>query len=492
MKQRKSSGVIIRGGVLAALIAVFATIGIFIGLLLPSPFRAGGSDDTAPEAQSGEAAKQSPASGKPSGRPGESPEASPGADSGDAPSDASHTGASTSGASTAGDTSPDGTADGNPPPSDAPSANAAAALEPSPLQPPDDAPDPGRDDPVALRAREIVDSMTLYEKVCQMILVSTDGLTGVSGTTVAGSVTKAALEKYPVGGIGHSGSNIVSSEQILDFNTKVQTYVDIPLFLAVNEEGGRASRLKSRINAHSLGAMLSYENDGADVAYSNAVMLSDILKKHGFNTNYAPVADVWSNPDNTVIGDRAYSTDFDKAVELVAAAVRGFCDSNMICTVKHFPGHGDTSEDSHYSAAYINKTLDELRASELRPFAAGIAAGADMVMTGHLIVPEIDELPATLSKKILTGILREELGFDGVILTDALEMDAIKSHYTTQFVAVTAINAGVDMLMLPGDIGRSVTAIMDAVESGEITEARIDESVMRIIMLKLERGIIAE
>ena len=345
-------------------------------------------------------------------------------------------------------------------------------------------------DYVAVRIAEIVDSMSLHEKICQMLIVPLDTFVGVVGVTVAGEAVQDALAAFPVGGIIHFPPNIVSGEQVTLLNATLQELSDFPLLIAVDEEGGRVARLRSSIGAHSVRAMLTYEDDGPETAFDNAVVLSDVLKAHGFNTNFAPVADVWSNPSNRVIGDRAYSTDFDVAAELVAAAVRGFVESGIACSLKHFPGHGNTREDSHYSTAYVSRTLDELREEEFLPFESGIVAGADMVMTGHLIVPDVDELPATLSRVLLTDVLREELGFDGVIITDSLAMNAISNHFSVEFVAVTAVNAGVDIILMPVDVEETVAALVAAVLSGEVSESRIDESVSRIIRLKMNIGIV--
>jgi len=336
---------------------------------------------------------------------------------------------------------------------------------------------------------EIIGSMTLHEKICQMLIVSPDDMTGVTGTTVAGELTRSALEKYPVGGFIYFPQNISGGAQITSFNSALQEFSTIPMFIAVDEEGGRVTRL-GKLGVHSIKAMLRYENDGEETAFENALLLSQVLKEHGFNTNFAPVADVWSNSANTVIGDRAFSTDFELASRLVAAAVRGYRESGVACSLKHYPGHGNTREDSHHSTAYINKSLDELRGEEFKPFIAGIAAGADMVMTGHLIVPELDELPATLSRVLLTDILRNELGFNGVIITDSMAMSAVSHHFSADYVAVTAVQAGVDIILMPVDIDETIAALMDAVECGGISERRIDGSVRRILMLKISMGLI--
>jgi len=345
-------------------------------------------------------------------------------------------------------------------------------------------------DPVSVKIEDILNSMTLHEKVCQMLIITLDSVTGVTGTTIAGDITKEALDRFPVGGVIHFGPNITSGDQITLLNSTLQEISTIPLLIAVDEEGGRVARLRHSIRAHTINAMLTYENEGPEKAFENALILSDALKTHGFNTNFAPVADVWSNRANTVIGNRAFSTDFEIAADLVAAAVQGFNTGDIACSLKHFPGHGDTREDSHYSSAYLNKTLSELRDREFLPFVAGIAAGAHMVMTGHLIVPEIDELPATLSKTLLTDILRDELGFTGVIITDSLAMNAVSRNFTVEYIAVIAINAGVDILLMPASVEDTVNAIIEATQNSEITLERINESVRRIIKLKISIGLI--
>ena len=196
------------------------------------------------------------------------------------------------------------------------------------------------------------------------------------------------------------------------------------------------------------------------------------------------MADVWSNPDNPVIRTRAYSDDFFQAAELVAAAVEGFHAGGVVCTLKHFPGHGDTVSDSHYGAAYVTKSLEELRQEELLPFRAGIEAGADMVMIGHLTVPALDTMPAPFSHAVVTELLREELGFTGVVITDALEMGAL-GDYTSGEIAVLAVQAGVDLLLCPGDPAEALGALSQAVKEGELSRERIDESVLRILRMKL-------
>ena len=330
----------------------------------------------------------------------------------------------------------------------------------------------------------LLSDMTLREKICQMVIVHPSKLTGVSTVTVAGETTKAALEKYPVGGLIYDATNFVSVEQTKTMLDKTQSYSKIPLIMTLDEEGGRVNRLMHTLKTTYVRPMYEYKDQGYDKAKENAFTIAKDIKEFGFNMDLAPVADVWSNPANTVIGDRAYSDDFEQAAELIPAAVEGFHDGGVACVLKHFPGHGDTSEDSHYGSAYVYKSLDDLEKDELMPFRAGIEAGADCVMMGHLIVADMDSEPALFSYRIVTELLREEMGFTGVIITDALEMKAMTDHYGNDEIVVNAVKAGVDILLMPADIDAAINALSDAVESGDITEERIDESVARILTLK--------
>lgn len=348
-------------------------------------------------------------------------------------------------------------------------------LPPEPASEPDPEPDP---------AEELLAGMSLREKLCQMFVVYPSAITGVSTVTSAGDATRQALEAWPVGGLLYDRSNMVSQEQVRSMLVNTQSYSKIPLILTCDEEGGRVNRLMGSVGTTRIGPMLDYKDQGTETAEENARTIAADLLSCGFNMDLAPVADVWSNPANTVIGDRAYSNDFQQAAELVAAAVEGFHAGGTACTLKHFPGHGDTSADSHYGSVYVHKTLEELRQAELIPFQAGIEAGADAVMMGHLILDQIDDQPALFSCKLVTGLLREEMGFTGVIMTDSLQMQAMTDHYGSGEIAVGAVQAGVDILLCPKSLEDSVSALTEAVEKGEITEERIDESVLRILRLK--------
>ncbi len=348
-------------------------------------------------------------------------------------------------------------------------------------------------EPEPTLAEKTLESMSLHEKICQLFIVFPQSIAGETEKLAAGEATCAALEAYPVGGFIYDKTHMQSREQITAMLETTQTYARIPMIFTCDEEGGRVNRLMSTVGTTWIDPMLDYKEAGREKAAQNARIIAQDMVSCGFNTNLAPVADVWSNPDNTVIGDRAYSDDFAEAAELVASAVTGFHEGGVACTLKHFPGHGDTSSDSHYGAVYVYKSMEEIRREELLPFKAGIAAGADAVMMGHLIVTDVDENePAVFSYEMVTEILRGELGFTGVVMTDSLQMQAMTDHYSAGETAVRAVKAGVDMLLCPADVENAVAALAQAVENGEITEARIDESVLRILALKENRGILTE
>lgn len=334
--------------------------------------------------------------------------------------------------------------------------------------------------------------MSLRDKVCQMMFVRPESITGIDVVTAAGDTTKSALEQYPVGGIVYFAQNMESKDQVKEMIDNSQSYSKVGLFISTDEEGGMVNRLMNTVGTTYIDSMYNYKDEGTQKAHDNAYTIASDMAALGFNMDFAPVADVWSNPDNTVIGERAYSDDYSQAAELVGSAVKGFEDGGVMCTLKHFPGHGDTAEDSHYSSAYVKRTKDEIMADEMQPFTAGIDAGAEFVMVGHLIVPDIDELPATLSYKITTEMLRNEMHFEGIAITDSLAMGSIADNYGVGESAVMSIKAGIDMLLDPTDIDTAIDAVVQAVESGDITEDRIDESVRRILTLKEKQGLLSQ
>ncbi|MCD8085560.1 MAG: glycoside hydrolase family 3 protein [Clostridiales bacterium] len=368
------------------------------------------------------------------------------------------------------------------------SAEAESAAEPEETEADSDA-------AITAQAQEILASMTLEEQVYQMFIVTPETLTGLSTVTQAGTTTKAALQAHPVGGLVYFAANILTPEQCTTMISNTQSYSEIGLFIAVDEEGGRVARIgnNSAMGTTSFSSMSTIGSSGdVSKAYEVGSTIGTEIAQFGFNLDFAPVADVNSNPNNTVIGDRAFGSDPELVAEMVASAVQGFRDSGMLCTLKHFPGHGDTDTDSHYGYTEVLKTLQELRSVEFLPFQAGIDAGADFVMMGHISVPEVtgDDTPASLSATMI-GILRDELNFQGLIITDSMVMSAITDRYTSAQAAVLAVQAGVDVILEPSSLTGAVQGILSAVEEGAISEERIQESVLRILETKIRSGIIA-
>lgn len=337
------------------------------------------------------------------------------------------------------------------------------------------------------QAEELTAEMSLSDKLYQLMVVYPESI-GLEALGSSPEETEAILHQDPVGGILYRADNFSSQEQVAQMLRTVQEGAKYPLLLTCDEEGGTVNRLMHQVGTTYIGPMLDYADQGPEVARQNAATIAEDMSALGFNLDFAPVADVWSNPQNTVIGNRAYSHDFQQAAELIPAAVQGFHQGGVACSLKHFPGHGDTLEDSHLRSATIRKTLDALRQEELLPFQAGIDAGADLVMVGHLMLGE-GTIPAVFSYDLVTGVLREEMGFQGLVITDGLEMKAMTDHYSSEEVARNAIQAGVDLLLCPPDLEASLNALKDAVTEGLISEERIDLSVTRVLHLKLTYGL---
>ncbi|MBQ8966256.1 glycoside hydrolase family 3 N-terminal domain-containing protein [Ruminococcus sp.] len=344
------------------------------------------------------------------------------------------------------------------------------------------------------KAEKVLAEMTLHQKICQMFLVTPESLTGYGQVTQADSVLDKGLENYPVSGIILFDYNLVSKDQTRGFISTGQQYnskhSSVPLFFAVDEEGGTVARCAKKLGTTSFYNMYNYRYQGTQTAYNNAWTIANDIASLGFNLDFAPVADTWSNPNNTVIGWRAYSDNFSDAATLVASAVKGFNDGGVACTLKHWPGHGDTATDSHVGMACSYKTMEQLEKQEFLAFESGIEAGADMVMVGHITMTNIDNTPASISPVMVNDELRGKLGYDGVVVTDALGMGAVANYYDSATLAVKCVQAGDDLLLMPADLPLAVKGLEDAVANGTISEERIDKSVMRILSLKEKRGIL--
>lgn len=349
-------------------------------------------------------------------------------------------------------------------------------------------------DPMYEQAMQIATGLTLEQRVAQMFMITPDALTGVSGATRAGDSTRSAFAQYPVGGLVYMSANLTGPDQTTEMLSNMKNFsqdtVGLPIFLGVDEEGGTVTRIASNqeFGVTDVGNMSAVGASGdAQNAYNAGSTIGTYLNNLGFNMDFAPVADVLSNPDNAVIKDRSFGSDSQLVADMVCAEMNGLNEHQIAPVIKHFPGHGATSGDSHDGVVTIEKSLEELMANELIPFQQAINSGASFVMVGHISVPAItgDNTPASLSNAMVTGVLRDQMGFHGVVITDAMNMGAITAGYSSADAAVAAINAGVDIILMPDDFKSAYQGVLDAVANGTISEERINESAARIIKAKL-------
>ncbi len=348
-------------------------------------------------------------------------------------------------------------------------------------------------DPLVEQAAQIVSGMTLEEKVAQMFFITPEALTGYGQVTVAGDATNEAYQKYPVGGLIYNSQNLVDIDQTKTMMAKMQQYADsrisLPVFLGVDEEGGSVTRIASN-EAYGLTNVDNMSDIGAtgdtQNAYQAGVTIGTYLSDLGFNLDFAPVADVLTVSDS-VIGNRSFGTDSELVASMALSELQGLESMGIQGVVKHFPGHGGVSGDSHSGAVSTDKSLEELFASELVPFQRAIDGGAEFLMVGHIAAPNVtgDDTPASLSKVMITDVLRTQMGYQGVVITDAMNMTAITANHAADEAAVLAVNAGADMILMPEDFGKAYNGVIDAVNNGTIEEYRINEAVVRIVKAKL-------
>lgn len=348
-------------------------------------------------------------------------------------------------------------------------------------------------DPLVEQAAQIVSGMTLEEKVAQMFFITPEALTGYGQVTVAGDATNEAYQKYPVGGLIYNSQNLVDIDQTKTMMAKMQQYADsrisLPVFLGVDEEGGSVTRIASN-EAYGITNVNNMSDIGAtgdtQNAYQAGVTIGTYLSDLGFNLDFAPVADVLTVSDS-VIGNRSFGTDSELVASMALSELQGLESMGIQGVVKHFPGHGGVSGDSHSGAVSTDKSLEELFASELVPFQRAIDGGAEFLMVGHIAAPNVtgDDTPASLSKVMITDVLRTQMGYQGVVITDAMNMTAITANHAADEAAVLAVNAGADMILMPEDFGKAYNGVIDAVNNGTIEEYRINEAVVRIVKAKL-------
>ena len=343
--------------------------------------------------------------------------------------------------------------------------------------------------------------MTLREKIGQLFVIRPDALegitsavgvmdTGEAGAAALSPRARAAYGRYPCGGFALFRQNIEDPAQLKALTQALRGLdPDLPPLLFVDEEGGNVARLGNhpRFDVPRFPPMEQIARTGdPERAYRAGAQIGAYLREYGFDADFAPVADVNTNPLNPIIGSRAFGDDPETAGAMAAAFVRGLHSEGIMATLKHFPGHGDTKTDSHTGYAETEKTLEELTGCELIPFAEGIRAGAELIMTAHIAAPRVtgDHVPATMSPMILTDLLRGRMGYRGVIVTDALEMGAITEKYTSAEACVACLRAGADILLMPLDYQEAFEGVLKAAEDGGIGEERIDESLRRIASLR--------
>jgi beta-N-acetylhexosaminidase len=342
-------------------------------------------------------------------------------------------------------------------------------------------------------ARQVLARMSLEQKVGQVFML------GFVGTTLTPE-NRALIQGLHLGGVTLFARNIENGPQLARLDAALQTIADpVPLFISVDQEGGLVVRVTDGATIFPGNMALGATGDVSLAGKIAAASAAELLAM-GVNMDLAPVVDVNTNPLNPVIGTRSFGSDPARVSEFATQTINGIQQLGVSAVAKHFPGHGDTDVDSHRDLPVVPHLLERLEGLEFVPFQAAIQAGVDGVMTAHLYLPSIEpqpDLPATLSKTVLTGLLRERLGYQGLILTDALDMDAIKKERPAADAAIEAFEAGADLLLVAGiksddrqHLGDGPPALLAAVKSGRISEARLDASVLRILEAKARRGIL--
>lgn len=346
-------------------------------------------------------------------------------------------------------------------------------------------------------------NMTINEKIGQMLMPDFRNYNGSNVTEMLPEIEQLVKE-YHLGGVILFRENVVTTEQTARLVSDYQAAAEkFGLLLTIDQEGGIVTRLQSGTDMPgnmALGATRSTE-----IAGNVGQAIGEELAALGINMNLAPVLDVNNNPDNPVIGVRSFGSDPTLVGDLGVAYINGLQGTGVAATAKHFPGHGDTAVDSHLGLPEVPHDKERLMKVELFPFQQAMDAGIDAVMTAHVTFPKIDgtkaisakdgteiAIPATLSEKVLTGLMREEMGYDGLIITDAMNMKAISDHFGPVDGAIRAVKAGTDIVLMPVGLAEVAEGLLDAVESGEVSESRIEQSVERILTLKVKRGILKE
>lgn len=343
--------------------------------------------------------------------------------------------------------------------------------------------------------KQLISTMSLHDKVCQLFLVKPEAILRGTDPAAPGAAIGRALARYPVAGLVYFARHLKTDDQTRDMIAQAQAFAGktahgIGIFTAVDEEGGAVSRFAARLGTAKAPAARDLGKGRTEEAYQAAREIGRDLASYGINLNLAPVADL-DFPGVSALGSRSFGQAPDIVAAMVMAFSQGLLSHGVQATLKHFPGIGSAVGNTHLRAARSDRTLAQLRLAEFQPFREGIAGGANLVMVGHVHYSAIDaSSPASLSAAIITGCLRGELGFNGVVMTDALDMKPITQAHSSGEAAVQALLAGNDLLLMPYNLTNAVKGVVKAVENGRISQARIDESVYRILSLKKEMWLI--
>ena len=346
-------------------------------------------------------------------------------------------------------------------------------------------------------AEQILSSMTLEEKLWQLFFVAPEALTGEKAVTESSEALQQALAEKPVGGVILFARNLISREQTMALLADVKSASRLAPFLGVDEEGGTVSRVgaNSAMGVTQLRDMSVYGASGdASALYGDLYNLAQSLNTLGFNVDFAPVADVTTGSDENPMRLRSFSSDPERCASMVSVSVGALQDGGVAACLKHFPGYGTATADDHNGSVSLDRTLEQLEQTEFVPFSAGIGKGAYFVMVSHLSVPAVtgDDTPADLSEKLVTELLRNTLHFQNIVITDAHNMGSIAQNYTPAEAAVAALRAGVDMVLMPQDLQGAYDGVTKAIADGVLTEDRIDRSVLRILNVKIQLGLLSE
>jgi len=347
-------------------------------------------------------------------------------------------------------------------------------------------------------SEDILAQMTLEEKVAQMFIVNLEHLDTSQGSYYEfrkfTKKMKKALAKRPPGGVILFARNIETPQQVLKLLAKLQDAVKYPLFVAVDEEGGDVARIANNPNmGTTVFSPMQQIGEQGDSSYVQEIgeTIGRDISALGFNVDFAPVADVNTSSLNEEIGNRSFGSDVELVSDMVKNFVEGIQKTNVSATLKHFPGQGSSDGNTHNGAVNLETDIATLRKVDFKPFQSGIKAGADFIMVSHVSVSRVtgDTIPASMSDIIMNTILRLEFEFEGIVVTDAMDMTAITNHYTSAEAAVKAISAGADIVLMPQEYEEAYEGVLQAVKDGTISEESIDKSVLRILQVKVKRGL---